>query len=96
MIHSGHEFVLCMSGNIQYEVEGYFYNLYPGDSLLFAAQMRHRWRNSGEEKATAVIVLSGFEPGERPSEFHISSSPKMGQFDSLDEPESDLSDDLTG
>ena len=78
MLHSGHEFVLCLSGSIQYEVEGFLYNLNAGDSLLFAAQLRHRWRNSGPETATAVIVLSGFEHGERPSEFHLSSSDKTG------------------
>jgi transcriptional regulator with XRE-family HTH domain len=89
MLHSGHEFVLCLSGNIQYEVEGYFYNLFPGDSLLFAAQLRHRWRNLGQELASAVIVLAGFEPGERPSEFHLSSSPKVSTSDLFDEDESD-------
>jgi transcriptional regulator with XRE-family HTH domain len=87
MLHSGHEFVLCLSGNIQYEVEGYFYNLNPGDSLLFAAQLRHRWKNSGQEIASAVIVLAGFEPGERPSEFHLSSTSKKGTADLLEEDE---------
>jgi len=76
MLHSGHEFVLCLSGCIQYEVEGFLYNLETGDSLLFAAQLRHRWRNPGPEDAIAVIVLSGFEQGERPSEFHLSSAEK--------------------
>jgi transcriptional regulator with XRE-family HTH domain len=94
MLHSGHEFVFCLSGHIQYEVEGYFFDLYPGDSLLFAAQLRHRWRNSGEETAEAVIVLSGFEPGERPSEFHLSSSPKMGTVEP-DEQDIELADDQT-
>ena len=81
MLHSGHEFVLCLTGNILYEVEGYLYTLTPGDSLLFAAQLRHRWRNPGQETATAVIVLSGFEQGERPSEFHLSSTAKSGSMD---------------
>jgi transcriptional regulator with XRE-family HTH domain len=76
MLHSGHEFVLCLSGCIQYEVEGFLYNLETGDSLLFAAQLRHRWRNPGPKDASAVIVLSGFEQGERPSEFHLSSADK--------------------
>jgi transcriptional regulator with XRE-family HTH domain len=85
MLHSGHEFVLCLSGCIQYEVEGLLYNLNAGDSLLFAAQLRHRWRNSGAETAIAVIVLSGFEHGERPSEFHLSSSDKAGHKEELGE-----------
>lgn len=85
MLHSGHEFVLCLSGFIQYEVEGYLYSLETGDSLLFAAQLRHRWRNPGPEIATAVIVLSGFEQGERPSEFHLSSSDKKSTEEEVDE-----------
>jgi transcriptional regulator with XRE-family HTH domain len=85
MLHSGHEFVLCLSGSIQYEVEGFLYNLSTGDSLLFAAQLRHRWRNPGPETATAVIVLSGFEQGERPSEFHLSSADKTGAKEEQEE-----------
>ena len=85
MLHSGHEFVLCLSGSIQYEVEGFLYNLSTGDSLLFAAQLRHRWRNPGPETATAVIVLSGFEQGERPSEFHLSSADKTGATEEQEE-----------
>jgi transcriptional regulator with XRE-family HTH domain len=84
MLHSGHEFVMCLSGNLQYEVEGFLFNLTPGDSLLFAAQLRHRWRNSGKEDASAVIVLSGFEQGERPSEFHLTSTAKTEVVDALD------------
>ena len=76
MLHSGSEFVLCLSGQIEYEVEELSFTLNPGDSLIFAAQHRHRWRNSGQTPATLVIVLSCFEQGERPSEFHVSTSHK--------------------
>jgi transcriptional regulator with XRE-family HTH domain len=88
MLHSGHEFVYCLAGEIQYEVEGFFYTLNPGDSLLFAAQLRHRWKNAGPESASAVIVLSGFEQGERPSEFHLSSPPRLAQLDPEEQEES--------
>lgn len=84
MLHSGSEFVLCMSGQIEYEVEGQRYNLKPGDSLIFAAQHRHRWRNSGSDTAQAVIVLANFEQGERPSEFHVSSGKRGEAFDGED------------
>jgi len=71
--HTGHEFVLCLEGLLEYTVEGESFLMRPGDSLLFAARLRHCWRNAGEGKATAVIVLSGFEQHERPSEFHYSA-----------------------
>jgi len=76
MLHTGHEFVMCLSGQLEYEVEDQIFLLEPGDSLIFAAQLRHRWHNPGDGMTTAVFVLAGFEQGERPSEFHISSGLK--------------------
>lgn len=77
MLHSGHEFVLCLEGSIEYEVEEQKFILEAGDSLIFAAQMRHRWKNIGDREAVAVIVLSGFEEDERPSEYHLTSGVKF-------------------
>ena len=76
MLHTGNEFVMCLDGQIEYEVEDHKFTLNPGDSLIFAAQLRHRWRNVGEDTAAAIIVLAGFEQGERPSVFHLSSGMK--------------------
>lgn len=76
MIHTGHEFVMCMEGRIQYEIEDEQFTLEPGDSLIFAAQLRHKWSNPGDTPARSIFVLAGFEQGERPSEFHISSGMK--------------------
>jgi len=76
MIHSGHEFVFCISGQIEYEIENQKYILDEGDSLIFAAELRHRWRNIGKTTATVIVVLAGFEPRERPSEYHITSGLK--------------------
>lgn len=71
MLHTGHEFVLCLDGELEYEVEDQRYNLMPGDSLLFAANLRHRWRNASKSTTRAVIALTCFERGESPSEFHL-------------------------
>jgi transcriptional regulator with XRE-family HTH domain len=73
MLHTGSEFVLCLEGRLEYEVEGRLYILEPGDSLIFAAQIQHRWRNIFNKITKAVIVISGFDNGERPSEFHLVS-----------------------
>lgn len=70
MLHSGHEFVLCLRGQLEYLVEGQRYLLEPGDNLLFAAQMRHRWRNPGNTVTNALIVLSNFDEDESPGEYH--------------------------
>ncbi len=73
MVHTGHEFVLCLRGQLEYQVENEHYVLEAGDSLMFAANMRHRWRNPGKTVTNAVFVLSGYKEDERPSEFHIQS-----------------------
>jgi transcriptional regulator with XRE-family HTH domain len=73
MIHTGHELVYCLRGTLEYEVENQRYQLEPGDSLIFAAQMNHRWRNPGNSVANAIIVISAFEESERPGEFHLAS-----------------------
>ena len=70
MLHSGHEFVLCLRGQLEYLVEGQHFLLEPGDSLLFAAQMGHRWRNPGSVVTNALIVLSNFDEDESPGEYH--------------------------
>ncbi|HUV27665.1 MAG TPA: helix-turn-helix domain-containing protein [Anaerolineales bacterium] len=72
LVHSGHEFVICLKGQLEYEVEGQRYSLQPGDSLLFASKLHHRWRNPGKTVANVLFVLSGFALDERPSEFHLS------------------------
>jgi transcriptional regulator with XRE-family HTH domain len=84
MLHTGHEFVMCLTGQVEYEIEGTIYLLNPGDNLIFAAQLRHSWRNPGDERATAIIVLSGFDKGESPSEFHITSGKKGRSSESQD------------
>ncbi len=73
MVHTGHEFVLCLRGQLEYQVENNHYTLEAGDALLFAANMRHRWRNPGKTVTNAIFVLSGYEENESPSEFHIHS-----------------------
>jgi len=73
IVHTGHEFVICLRGQLEYQVENQRFILEAGDSLLFAAQLKHRWRNPGKTVCNAMFVLSNFEQDEHPSEFHISS-----------------------
>jgi len=70
IVHTGHEFVLCLEGILEYTVEERKYILGPGDSLLFAARLRHSWRNPGNSVTKVIIVLSGFEEFESPAGFH--------------------------
>ncbi|MCL4530737.1 MAG: helix-turn-helix domain-containing protein [Chloroflexi bacterium] len=70
MTHSGHEFVYCLRGHLEYLVEKQVYLLDAGDSLLFAANLNHRWRNPGNVVTNVLIVLSGFSEGELPHAMH--------------------------
>jgi transcriptional regulator with XRE-family HTH domain len=66
MAHSGHEFVYCLRGQLEYQVEGQLYNLEAGDSLLFAAQLKHRWHNPGGMVTNALIIISDYADGDQP------------------------------
>jgi quercetin dioxygenase-like cupin family protein len=70
MLHTGHEFILCLQGSLEYEVEGRRFTLDTGDSLLFAARLRHTWRNPGPDPTQALILLAGFEEYDSPQGLH--------------------------
>lgn len=83
MTHPGHEFVLCLRGQLEYQVENKIYRLESGDSLLFAAELRHRWRNPGKTVTSAVFVLSGNESGEHSDESHFISNKNLDDGSNL-------------
>ncbi len=84
LLHSGSEMVFCLRGALEYEVDGKQYLLEAGDSLLFTAQLAHRWRNAGSAVVNAVIVISAFSESESPSEYHLAGSlPESGAMDPL-------------
>ena len=70
MAHTGHEFVFCLRGELEYQVERQIYRLVSGDSLLFGAHLKHKWRNPGRNVASALIIISGFEEGEELHAMH--------------------------
>jgi transcriptional regulator with XRE-family HTH domain len=80
MLHSGHEFVFCLRGQLEYQVEGQFYNLEAGDSLLFAAQLKHRWRNPGASVTNALILISDYTDEDQPMH-HIEKSEALPSDD---------------
>ena len=70
MVHTGHEFVFCLHGELEYTVEKKTYSMSLGDSLIFAAQLNHKWKNTSQAVANVLIVLSGFAEGEQPHAMH--------------------------
>jgi transcriptional regulator with XRE-family HTH domain len=66
LVHTGREFVFCLRGNLEYLIERQRFELAAGDSLLFAAYLKHRWRNPGPTVVNALVVLSGFSEARPP------------------------------
>lgn len=74
MIHTGHEFVFCVRGQLEYLVENQTYLLHAGDSLLFEAHLKHRWRNPGGTVTNVLVVISDYADGDHPGPIHVESA----------------------
>jgi len=70
IVHSGHEFVFCLRGKLEYYVDREFFQLEAGDSLLFESKLKHRWKNPGSTVTTALVIISGFAESEHPHTMH--------------------------
>jgi transcriptional regulator with XRE-family HTH domain len=71
IVHSGHELVYCLQGELEYRIDGQSYSLTNGESLLFEARLPHCWRNpSDTEPALFLLVFQSAERGE-PLEQHL-------------------------
>lgn len=73
IVHTGHEFVYCLSGSIRYQIDGDEYLLQSGDSLLFEAHLPHCWENKGEDKAQILLILYPADEREEPGGRHFSN-----------------------
>ena len=71
IVHTGREFVYCISGKITYFVEDEAYPLEPDDSLMFEAYLPHRWRNENESDSKLLLVLCPIDERDQPSERHF-------------------------
>lgn len=77
VIHSGHEFVCCLSGMVEYEIDGTIYELQAGDFLLFEAELPHHWRNRSSEQAELLLILQSSHGSNEPIRRHFSSYPSV-------------------
>jgi transcriptional regulator with XRE-family HTH domain len=79
LIHSGFEFVYCLSGKIIYFIQDIDYPMTAGDSILFSAFLGHRWENNndGESQLLLVLTPTGHHQEQAPSHFHDSVKAKI-------------------
>lgn len=75
--HAGHEFVCCLAGCVQYEIDGVSYRLKTGDILLFEANLPHRWGNPDDEEARLLLVLQAATGAQEPARQHFADCPSV-------------------
>jgi transcriptional regulator with XRE-family HTH domain len=71
IVHSGQEFVYCLSGRVVYWVDDQEYVLESGDSLIFESHLPHRWENREDTVAHAIIVICPSDYEDRSIAQHI-------------------------
>ena len=77
VVHTGHELVYCLSGQVEYLIDGQIYPLEPGDILLFEAHLPHLWRNVTDEIATLLLILQATGQTAQSVERHFSDYPSL-------------------
>jgi len=77
VVHSGHEFVYCLQGKIEYVIDGKIYFLEVGDILIFEATLPHLWRNPYDSEAKFILVLQTPNASREPVQRHFSSHPSV-------------------
>lgn len=73
IVHTGHEFVYCLSGSIRYQIEKEEYLLKPGDSLVFESYLPHCWENKGDDTAQILLILYPSDERDAPGGRHFST-----------------------
>jgi transcriptional regulator with XRE-family HTH domain len=71
VVHTGHEFIYCLSGKLDYFIRDEKYSLKEGDSLLFEARLPHRWVNPNQISAKYLLIMIPGEIEDTPGEVHF-------------------------
>ncbi len=72
IVHTGYEFVYCLSGSIHYQVDQHLFELQSGDSLVFEARLPHCWENKTEDNAQILLILYPSDKRDTPGGRHFS------------------------
>lgn len=80
VVHSGHEFVYCLQGKVEYVIDGRSYLMTEGDILIFEATLPHLWRNPYDTEAKFILVLQTPNASREPVQRHFSSHPSVNHI----------------
>lgn len=73
IVHTGQEFIYCLEGTLSYWIDGQEYLLESGDSLIFEAHLPHRWKNPGDKKSLAILVVCPADYEDRSITQHLNT-----------------------
>jgi len=71
IVHTGHEFVYCLSGSVLYTIDGKVYSLESGDSIVFESHLPHCWKNNGDKESQIILVIYPADQREEPGGRHF-------------------------
>ncbi|MCE1254003.1 MAG: cupin domain-containing protein, partial [Anaerolineae bacterium] len=71
IVHTGYEFVYCLSGSVIYNIEDEIYHLKQGDSIVFESHLPHCWKNNDEGESQLILVISPTDAHETPGGRHF-------------------------
>lgn len=77
VVHTGHEFVYCVHGQVEYVIDGKSINLEAGDILMFEAHLPHIWRNRSDENAEFLLILQTPIESDEPVQRHFLNYPSL-------------------
>ena len=80
VVHTGHEFVYCLQGKIEYVIDGNVYLVDVGDMLIFEATLPHLWRNPFDSEAKFMLVLQTPNASREPVQRHFSNHPSVNHI----------------
>jgi len=80
VVHTGHEFVYCLRGIVEYIIDGEIYPLETGDFLMFEANLPHIWRNTTDQEVEFLLVLQTPDESNEPVLRHFSSYPSLSHI----------------
>jgi quercetin dioxygenase-like cupin family protein len=69
--HAGREFVYCIEGGVACIIGGTRYPLSVGDSLLFDADIPHRWENIYSQSSRLLVLFCPMDVHDHPVEQHL-------------------------
>jgi len=70
-IHSGQEFIYCLEGCLTYWVGDNEYILNPEDSLIFQADLPHRWENPNQTMNRSILIICPSDQSDHQVEQHL-------------------------